>query len=83
MFFNYVTVWQVLYLDSIHLGPLTLEHICFPRIRVFAYETMRCMIAADRNFCGFERESDESNNSKVFLGNLVFMLALSLHLRLL
>lgn len=57
----------MLYLDSIRLGCLSLEHNCFPRIRVFPYDTMRCMIAADNNFTRYERGMDESMNCKLML----------------
>ena len=37
---------SVLYLDSIDLGSLSLEHNFFPRIRCFSSDTLRSMIVA-------------------------------------
>lgn len=41
---------QVLYLDSIDLGALSMEHNSFPRVRCFTYDRLRVMIAADTGF---------------------------------
>ena len=56
---------SVLYLDSIDLGSLSLEHNFFPRIRCFSSDTLRSMIVAD---CGFVCDGDgqkDFGNSKV------------------
>ncbi|XP_066350290.1 uncharacterized protein [Miscanthus floridulus] len=41
---------QVLYLDSIDLGVLSMEHNIFPQIRCFTSDRLRSMIAADSSF---------------------------------
>ncbi|XP_021311418.1 uncharacterized protein LOC8070423 [Sorghum bicolor] len=41
---------QVLYLDSIDLGPLSMEHNTIPRVQCFTYDRLRSMIAADSSF---------------------------------
>jgi len=54
-FFNIATihlVLQVLYLDSVDLGSLSMAHTTLPRVRCFSYDRLRAMIAADSSFVG-------------------------------
>ncbi|OQU78177.1 uncharacterized protein LOC8076993 isoform X1 [Sorghum bicolor] len=43
---------QVLYLDSVDLGSLSMAHTTLPRVRCFSYDRLRAMIAADSSFVG-------------------------------
>jgi hypothetical protein len=44
-------VMQVLYLHSVDLGSLSMDHTTFPRVRCFTYDQLRA-IAADSSYPG-------------------------------
>jgi len=64
---------QVLYLDSIDLGVLSMKHNSFPRIREFSYDRMREMIAAEQNnFARHEWGNDNTRHCKVPFNTILF-----------